>query len=294
MEKLYTCPVCKSSKIESFLSSKDFFLTQEIFSIAKCQNCELKFTNPRPLEERIPKYYESTDYISHSDMPKSLLDRLYYLIRDYAVSSKVSLVKKYARTGNVLDVGCGTGQFLNELNKKDFQVTGVEPNPSARKIAQDKFGLTVFEEKKINDLPAESFQIISLWHVLEHVSDLHSRLLQLKKLLSQDGAIIVAVPNPDSWDANHYKQYWAAYDLPRHLYHFNSSAIQKLFGEKGFRLVDKKPMYFDSFYISMLSEKYKSGKSNFINAFFDGLKSNISAMTKKMNYSSVIYVFKKE
>lgn len=294
MEKLDNCPVCNSSRIAYFLSSQDYFLTQESFSIDKCLDCETKFTNPRPTEINIPQYYESDDYISHSDSPKGLIDKLYYFIRKYSISSKVRLVKKYVKSGKALDVGCGTGQFLNELKNKGFEVTGIEPNNSARKIASDSFGLTVYNEEKINELKKNSFQVISLWHVLEHVKDLNQRIQQLKKLLAPNGVVIVAVPNPDSWDAKHYGKFWAAYDLPRHLYHFNSSSIQNLFKKAGFILIEKRPLYFDSFYISLLSEKYKAGKSNFVKAMFFGLISNFYAMMSEKNYSSVIYILKNE
>lgn len=292
MEKLYKCPVCNNPKIDSFLLSKDYFLTKEEFAIDVCLSCKLKFTNPRPIDAELSKYYESTEYISHSESPKTLIDKLYYIIRGYAISSKVRLVKKYFHTGNILDIGCGTGQFLNELKKNGFEVTGVEPNSVARKIATDTFGLSVYDEDKINELTEGSFQLISLWHVLEHVKGLNERVSQLKKLLAPGGVIIVAVPNPNSWDAKHYKEFWAAYDLPRHLYHFNSSSIQNLFEKVGFTIIGKRPLIFDAFYISMLSEKYKSGNSNLVKSFFNGIRSNFSAIRRDKNYSSVIYILK--
>ncbi|MEZ5198249.1 MAG: class I SAM-dependent methyltransferase [Bacteroidales bacterium] len=294
MEKLNVCPLCGSSKIDFFLASKDYFLTMEEFSIDNCLSCEAKFTNPRPKGTEILKYYNSKEYISHSEAPKTLIDRIYYIIRKYAIASKVRLVKKYVQSGNVIDIGCGTGQFLNELKIQDFNVTGIEPNETARGIAIKNFGLTVYNEEMIDEMNEGSFQIISLWHALEHVEDLDRRIIQLRKLLSPDGVVIVAVPNPDSWDAKHYNNFWAAFDLPRHLYHFNFAAIQNVFSKFGFKIIERRPLYFDAFYICLLSEKYKNGKLTMIKAFLKGLISNFSALFNKNNYSSVIYVLGKK
>jgi SAM-dependent methyltransferase len=205
---------------------------------------------------------------------------------------KIRLIGNYIKSGNLLDIGCGSGEFLKEIQKKSYRVTGIEPNKGARNFAREHYKLNVKDEDEINNLQASIFEVITMWHVLEHVYDLEGKIKQIKHLLSKDGILIVAVPNSNSWDAKQYGKYWAAFDLPRHLYHFESSSIKKLFEKYGFKLVKIKPMFFDAFYICLLSEKYKTGKTNFILGIFIGLISNLFALLNRKNYSSLTYVFK--
>jgi 2-polyprenyl-3-methyl-5-hydroxy-6-metoxy-1,4-benzoquinol methylase len=217
---------------------------------------------------------------------------LYYQIRRITLRFKVKLIQKHKSSGNVLDIGCGTGEFLKEIRNKNFIVTGVEPNAIARDFARNQNKLLVIDEHEINTISSKKFDIITLWHVLEHVSDLNLRISQVNSLLREDGILIIAVPNSDSWDAREYEKFWAAYDLPRHLYHFNQKSMQNLLLKGGFSLVQIIPLIFDSFYISLLSEKYKTGKSNFFKAILNGFISNLWAMTHNKNYSSLIYIYK--
>ncbi|MDX2172458.1 MAG: class I SAM-dependent methyltransferase [Bacteroidota bacterium] len=293
MKTISQCPVCKAESFSSFLTCKDYTVSQEDFSIVSCNSCNFKFTNPRPEDYKLGDYYKSEDYISHSNTSKGFISKLYKSVRNYTLNKKLKLISGYVSRGTILDYGCGTGMFLNVCQNSGWKAFGMEPDEGARKIASE-MGLNVFSDKgKIETyIGNERFDIITLWHVLEHVTDLEETLNFFKTKLNQNGALIIAVPNYTSFDAKHYKEFWAAYDVPRHLYHFEIETIQKLLSPCGFKLVETKPMKFDSFYVSMLSEKYKTGSIKYFNAFMCGLKSNLKAKQTK-DYSSVIYVFRK-
>ncbi len=292
MEILKSCPVCESTALVPFISSHDHFLTGEEFHIVQCSDCSLMITNPRPPADSMPHYYRSEEYISHSNTSKGLINRVYKLVRNYSLDKKVALVKRYQGKGRVLDIGCGTGHFLQRLARHGYQVYGVEPEPSARSFATEQFNLNVFPDLKSLTDEFSEFRTITLWHVLEHVAHLDAYLLSIKKVLHPEGTLIIALPNPESHDARHYHEYWAAFDLPRHLYHFTRKSMKKLSHKFGFDLLQILPMKFDAYYISMLSEKYKRGKNHYPKAFFTGLKSNLEARRHENNYSSLIYVLK--
>lgn len=285
------CPVCSSNKSELFLSSRDYFFCQKEFSIYRCSNCGLKFTNPRPADIELGDYYKSEEYISHSNTSKSLIAFMYKIVRTFTLGQKERYIRKFVSRGTILDFGCGTGHFLHYCKSKGWKGLGYEPDQSAAEFARSR-GLTVYSNDSGLLFDNQKFDIITLWHVLEHLPDLKGTISSLAKSLQTNGFLIVAVPNPESYDAKIYEKYWAAYDLPRHLYHFNSSNLKQLFKEFNFELMQTKAMYFDSFYVSMLSEKYKNGKSNIIRAFWNGLLSNIKA-SRSGEYSSRIYVLRK-
>jgi len=292
LHHLNSCPICNSSILGIYLRADDYFLTHEHFKIDACNNCGFRFTNPRPSKQDIFRYYESVDYISHSNIQSGILNKIYHFVRTFTLKSKNRIIGNYFKSGNLLDIGCGSGEFLNNMQKNHFIVTGIEPNNGARIFAREYYKLNVFDEVEIENLKASTFEVITMWHVLEHVYYLEERIKQIQNLLSQDGILVVAVPNSSSWDAKHYGKYWAAFDLPRHLYHFETSSIKNLFEKYGFKLVKIKPMFFDAFYISLLSEKYKTGKLNYILGIFNGFISNSLALLNKKNYSSLIYIFK--
>ena len=290
-ERLNECPNCKSEEFRNHMICKDFSVSQESFAIVKCKKCELLFTNPRPTIENLHKYYQSENYVSHANKSNSPINAAYKFARLFTLNNKVKLVKKFHKNGNLLDYGCGTGAFLNVARKNGFNVTGYEPSSDAHKEIDKTLKPSILD--KIDDLTFKKhFHIITLWHVLEHISDLSETVERLKKMLHPEGRLIIAVPNNESYDATYYKEYWAAYDLPRHLYHFTPKTIKGLLSSHKLRIESTDPMPLDSFYVSLLSEKYKTGSSNYVKAISIGLKSN--KMAKKTNdYSSLIYIVKR-
>ncbi len=292
MITLKKCPACASVNIEKFIETEDFFLSKETFSLSKCRNCQLVFLNPRPDSDELIKYYQSDQYISHHSEGLNPFVALYRYLRERNISYKYNLITKLVKYGSLLDIGCGTGEFLNYFSLKNWQVKGVEPDLDARKHAKAEFGLDVYDENMLNGFNDETFDVVTMWHVLEHVLDVNQRVKTVNKLLKKDGIFVVAVPNYLSWDAAHYNRFWAAYDVPRHLYHFSPNALINLVEKFNFKFLELKPLKLDSYYISLISENYKKGRLPYLNGFINGLKSNIYAK-KKQNYSSVIYFFRK-
>ena len=294
MIKLNNCPNCNKSEFHYFMSCKDNTVSGEVFAIVSCKGCGFKFTNPRPSNENLGKYYKSESYISHSNTSKGIISKLYKLVRNYTLKRKLNLITKHSQKGNLLDYGCGTGMFLVVAKSSTWNAYGIEPDSGARDFAIKENGITVYPDiegtnSALNDT---QFNCITLWHVLEHLTDLHGTLAWFKSKLNLNGALIIAVPNYTSYDARHYKEFWAAYDVPRHLSHFSQTTMIDLVQKSGFKFVESLPMKFDSFYVSMLSEKYQTGRINYIKAFLTGLRSNMKAKDPSA-YSSVIYVFKK-
>lgn len=291
MEKIEQCPVCGSKQFQNFLKTRDFFLTREEFTIQKCSQCGFLLTNPRPETDKIGNYYNSPDYISHSDNNKNLFDVVYKTVRKYTHHRKYLLVKKNTDGNAILDIGCATGEFLNEFKKRGWTTQGVEPSKKAQYFARENYGIEVNDECAVDDFPTNSFDVITMWHVLEHVANLQERILQIKRILKKNGILIIAVPNSNAPDAKIYENYWAAYDVPRHLYHFSKSSIRALFKKYNFEIQEVLPMRLDAFYVSILSEKYKRGKNNYLKAILNGLRSNCQAR-RGNNYSSLIFVIK--
>ena len=292
METVIQCPVCGNKLFSPFLVCKDYLVSDQEFSIQQCTQCKFRLTNPRPDAQSISSYYKSEQYVSHNDESSGLINTAYRLVRNYTLQSKLKLINQLnGKQGHVLDVGCGTGAFLESCQQGGWKVTGMEPDPDARAVAVKKLSAAI--EPNLESLKSyPQYDIITLWHVLEHVPNLNETIPILHKLLANTGTLIIAVPNSDSYDAHHFQEYWAAYDVPRHLHHFTPTTIEPLFSKHQFKLVEKKPMVFDAFYISMLSTRYKTGKTNYLTSVEVGLASNRKAK-QTGNSSSLIYVFKK-
>lgn len=292
MYNYHECPVCKSKSFQNFISCIDHTVSHQSFQLTKCESCSFVFTNPIPDLNSLGDYYKSEEYISHSNTKKGIISKLYHLVRSYTLKKKLDLLSAHVSRGTILDYGCGTGMFLKTCSDAGWKTLGMEPDADARKMAGEQ-GLEIVKDNDalVKALEGKQVDAITMWHVLEHVTELNKTLELLKSKFNSDGTLIIAVPNYKSFDADYYGSFWAAYDVPRHLYHFEPKTICLLLSNYGFKLVETKPMKFDSFYVSMLSEKYKHNKINYFKAFLSGLKSNLKANTSG-NYSSLIYVFK--
>lgn len=248
------------------------------------------FTHPKPAAKELDAYYASPNYISHTDSKKTQLDKIYQWVKKYMLHRKLGWIeKKFPDRGRILDIGAGTGDFLLEAKKKGWKVSGVEPNEQAGNIALEKGIKLATTSGKFS---SNKFDVITLWHVLEHVYDLRAQIIELEHLLKKGGLLIIAVPNYKSYDAQHYKEFWAAYDVPRHLYHFSQNSFKPLFEGTGFKQTDSRPLIFDAYYVSLLSEKYKTGNPNYLKAIYTGFLSNLKARSTS-EYSSIAYFFRK-
>lgn len=277
---------------------QDHSISKEFFELVYHPELEMFATHPQPNANELIRYYKSQTYISHTDSQQSFFDQIYQSIKKKTIKNKLALIEQFNQSDEktVLDIGCGTGDFLLKAQKENWRVVGVEPNFEARTLAQKKLRSDTKLYTNIEDLLEENqnqFQIITLWHVLEHVPNFDDYISKIKKLLHPQGTLFVAVPNFNSYDAKFYHAFWAAFDVPRHLWHFSQNAIEKIFLNSQMKIIDKKPMLFDSFYVSLLSEKYLGMQWNIFRAFFVGLISNLKARAN-FEYSSIIYIIKNQ
>jgi len=284
------CPICGCENNKHFLSAIDHNVSGDSFNVVMCNDCNFKFTNPIPSEETIGKYYKSENYISHSGTKKGLINYIYHKVRDRQLKMKFNLISSLTKNKSLLDIGCGTGEFINLCKNKSWEVFGLEPDSGARELAKKNYNIDLLDQGELHSINENKVSVITLWHVLEHVYNLERDLKQYAKILNDNGYLIIAVPNCNSYDAKYYKEHWAAYDLPIHLYHFTQKDINSLANKTGYKLIKTCPLIYDAFYISMLSEKKKGG--NFLKGLYLGFKSNLKAK-RDNNYSSLIYILQK-
>lgn len=286
------CPVCDSTDLQSVFIVTDHTVSQEKFLVVECGNCKLRITQDVPDEKSIGKYYKSEDYISHTNTSKGLVNKLYQLVRTRTLKQKRKQVERHTgiKKGYLLDIGSGTGAFANEMVLHGWQVIALEPDAGARETGKNTFGIDLAGLEGLFDLPSSSFDAITLWHVLEHVHELNRYMDTLKRILKPKGKLFIAVPNYTSADAVSYRELWAAYDVPRHLYHFSPGSMHTLVEKHGMKTVKMLPMWYDSFYVSMLSSRYKKGKTQLAGSFSQGLRSNLQAVGNPGKCSSIIYV----
>ncbi len=291
----FQCPVCKSEQVHFALKAKDHTVSGEYFEIWECNHCSLRFTRNPPPPESIGRYYQSENYISHSNTRKGIVNTLYHQVRNRTLASKSKLMHSVTglKQGDHLDIGAGTGAFVQCMNGKGWHSQGIEPDETARQRALSDHGTRLLPAEAFQTFPEATLDAITLWHVLEHVHELHPYLVHIKKLLKPSGKLLIAVPNYTSYDGMKYKENWAAYDVPRHLYHFSPASMKYLLDANGFNLIRMEPMWFDSFYISLLSEQYASGHSSLLKGFLTGIISNGKALAQKELSSSLIYVAEK-
>ena len=289
------CPLCSSPSIKKLFACKDHFASGESFDIFECSECGFTFTQGVPDESEIGRYYESPDYVSHSNTSKGVLNKLFHIVRNIMLRRKVSLVKKLTllRHGKLLDYGAGTGYFASSMQKAGWNVTAIEKSKAAREQGKDLFGIDMQPEEALAAQPDKKYNVVTLWHVMEHIQQLDDFWEQLHRILDDSGIAIVAVPNRASYDAEFYREHWAAYDTPRHLWHFTGSTLAKWASKHKFILERRYPMPFDGFYISMLSERYKGRKLATLRGVWNGFLGWIASFDKCGASSSIIYIFRK-
>ena len=290
------CPLCQSKAIGKRFTCKDHFATGEMFDIFKCKECGFVFTQNIPDEKEIARYYDSPTYISHSDTKKGIVNRLYHLVRSIMMRRKVSLMKRLTllRNGRIVDYGAGTGSFAYEMQRKGWNVTAIEKSEQARAFAKEKHGIELQPEEAIKKIESCSVDIVTMWHVLEHIQQADALWDEVHRILDETGIAVIACPNCSSYDAGNYQENWAAYDVPRHLWHFTPSTIMKMGEKHGFILERQYPMPFDGFYISMLSEGYKGSRLKMPRGVWNGFLGFCATMDKCSASSSIIYVFRKK
>lgn len=293
---IISCPLCGGIHLSKKMASNDYYATSEQFNLYQCEDCQFLFTQDFPVETEIGKYYETPDYISHSDTKKGLMNRVYHIVRMRMLNKKAQLITKSTKkgSGNILDIGTGTGYFSHTMQKMGWKVSAIEKSAQARAFAKQNFNLDVKDESALVNLPKNSFDAITLWHVMEHLEQLNDTWKKLYDLLDKNGKLIVAVPNCDSYDAQKYKEDWAAYDVPRHLWHFTPKTMEQFATKHHFTLVSSHPMPFDAFYVSILSEKNKKHSLAIFRGMFTGTIAWIHSLINKERSSSMIYVFRKE
>ena len=286
------CPWCNSEKAHKHLELKDYFLTQEAFEIWVCEDCGLLYTSPRPVPEKIGEYYKSEAYYSHQENKIGLIPRIYESVKKVNLKHKVNLAIGGLEKGKLLDIGCGVGDFLQQIESKGWQCTGIEPSEDAAKIAKKRIQATIYKPEEIDTLIDETYDVITMWHVLEHVDDLRTEVEQLFRLLKKGGRLVIALPNYKSYDATYYQDKWAAYDVPRHLNHFDKQTIVNIFNTKGLKIKNIEKLPWDAYYISFMSEKYKQNGLPLVRGLIRGMISNSKAR-KSGEWSSLVYVIEK-
>ena len=288
----YQCPWCDSEKTQMHLWVKDLFLTNEAFEIHECLKCGLLFTEPRPKPEEIGEYYQSEEYYSHQENKKGFVPRIYEAVKSINLKKKYKMATKGLEPGRMLEIGCGAGDFLHTMEKHGWTCTGIEPSKSAKEIATKKVKAVLLNPQEINQLEDESFDLITMWHVLEHVDNLKEEIYQLQRLLKKGGRLVLALPNFKSADAQYYKEYWAAYDVPRHLNHFCRESINNIFKTTNFKRIKTDKLVWDAYYISYMSEKYMNHSLPLLKGAWKGLRSNCKAR-KNGEWSSLVYVLER-
>jgi len=288
----HACPVCSNSDTSFFLECRDYTVSGELFALFRCNRCLLVFTQDAPDKNEMCRYYESDNYISHTDFGNTFTDKIYYAVRKIMLHRKRALVRKATKknTGTLLDIGSGTGHFAAFMKKSGWKVSGIEINEGAREYSVKKFGLDVYPPGKLKSLPSASFDCITMWHVLEHLHDPMGTLSEIKRLLATGGMAIIALPNNISFDSFRYRQFWAAYDVPRHLLHFNPVSFAYTAAQAGFDMIDTKSLPFDVFYISYLSEKNRGSKIPLFKGLFFGKLFFLLSLSDKSRISSLVYV----
>lgn len=294
MEKITNCPICNNTSFLNVLNAKDYIKTEERFNIVQCSQCKLMITNPRPTEKECGPYYQSNEYVSHADKKITLMHTLYRIVRAFNLNNKYKLIQPALKSKNdlAIDYGCGIGTFLNFVKKKNHHVLGFDISEDARETVMDRYKIPVRKPEEIHDIKDNTVTVITTWHVLEHIYNLNEVVEQFYRVLKPGGTLVVALPNPQCYEAGIFQEYWDGFDVPRHIWHFPPSTVINWMQTKGFQHKTTKPLIYDSFYISLRSYFHQHDILAYPKALFMGLKSNIKG-SKNANYSSNIYIFTK-
>ena len=291
-EKLDRCPACGSPDIGSYTTITDHYYSKENFDIAACKGCGLRFTQNRPAPEEIGRYYDSENYASHDSGKKaSVFLKVYQMARDYMLGLKFNLVRQFKpEWKQVLDYGTGEGFFTEYLLKKGKDASGIEPSAVARENFKSRTGKTLFED--IDALPADkTFQVITLWHVLEHIHTLRETMEKLTERLEQKGIIVIAIPNQKAKDLEAFGPHWAAWDVPRHLYHWDTDSLSAFMKSLGLVRIHTGQLPLDPFYIGMISARY-AGKGA-VSGILTGLKSYFHGKSNPAEGSTLLTIWMK-
>lgn len=285
--ELISCPICNGSKFQNFIKVKDRFSLSRIenFQLVKC-NCNFILLNPRPNSDEISNFYNHTDYDPHKKRNLSFYDIIYKLVQKIALKIKFSRIIKFKKKGELLDIGGGQGEFAIYMQNKGFSST-LQDNFSNYK------GILKFYSN-IDKLKNKLFDVISMWHVLEHIHDLEKLFISINTILKKNGILVIAVPNHDAIERISFHEKWAPYDAPRHLYHFNLFTLEKLLNKNGFEILKKYSMIQDSFYNILLSINKKS-----IYSIFKGLYVSVITILNMLingskNASTIMVICKKK
>ena len=287
------CPWCDSENAHLHLKLKDEFLSKEDFQILECEDCGLLYTTPRPDKDKIGEYYKSENYYSHQENKQGFIPKVYEKVKSINLKSKCKMATKGMKVGKVLDIGCGVGDFLHKMETYGWKTTGIEPSEDAKNIARKRMNAELFSPEEIDKLESESFDLITMWHVLEHVDDLKTEIAELQRLLKKGGRLVLALPNFKSHDGQFYKEKWAAYDIPRHLNHFCQQSIYNIFKNSELNQIETQKLVWDAYYISFMSEQYKQHSLPLIRGAWRGLISNLKAR-RSGEWSSMVYIFEKK
>ncbi len=285
------CPVCGNNHLEEVFKVLDFRGSDEAFDLKRCTACSFILTSPRPQDAELGRYYPKSNYVSHNEKPTGVFDRIYFQVQKANLRDKLNKIQLYSKKGFLLDYGCGSGSFLGFMQQNGWMVEGVELSKEAAEIASKRTNSSIWSPDEFVIQP-NKYDVISLWHVLEHLPDFERVIDKLKASLKPGGILLIAVPNHKSYDAQFFGNKWAAWDVPIHLWHFNKEVINRLAKKWKMQFLETLPMPFDAFYVSMLSAQNKKSKGWFLKGAWIGLLSNFKAKRNK-EASSLIYILKK-
>ncbi len=289
------CPLCGASGQIPYAGCTDYTVSKEHYTLMRCPSCGMVYTLDPPSQDKMAQYDKLGLKLKLGDSPSGLIGKLYYRVRSYMLGRKAHIVESqsYRTAGTLLNYGAKTGFFSHRMERRGWKVISVEKYHEERQFSLEMFHHRMIDLNEMDKLRPGTFDVITLWHVFEHNPHPDKLLDRFYDLLRPGGILVMACPNICSTDAMHYGPYWAAYDVPRHLWHFSPTSLCNLVHKHGFTLMHHESMPFDSFYISILSEKQMRHKLAFIRGFLYGLHSWLVSLSKRGKSSSLVYVFRK-